>query len=170
MGFNCAHMQPLRAAPTADAPFSFCRCAEFGGLGTDEWNAELFGLMARLRPDLFLAVGDVVSQGERYADWERYFFGPGKDFLARTPFLLVPGNHESLHDTDGSERLWSGGSYFSSFVAQQPAPGNWFGLRYGNCAFIGLDSTAIATHGGNGAALREGWGPASPHVVSSTKI
>ena len=82
--------------------------------------------------------------------------------LARTPFLLVPGNHESLHDTDGSERLWSGGSYFSSFVAQQPAPGNWFGLRYGNCAFIGLDSTAIATHGGNGAALREGWGPASP--------
>ena len=70
---------PFRTAPLPGdegGAFSFTVCAEFGGSGVDDWNEELFGVMADIRPDFILFPGDVVSDGGRAEDWDRFFFGP----------------------------------------------------------------------------------------------
>ena len=150
---------PFRTAPPHDAnvAFSFAACAEFGGSGTDQWNRELFEVMSGLRPDLLLFCGDVVSNGGNAADWSRYFFGPGEQLLARTPFFITPGNHEELHATGGDTGLWEGpGAMFFSQLVHQPPHHNFFCFQWGNAKFIALDSTALATTGGNGARMRHG--------------
>ena len=45
--------------------------------------------MKQYRPDIALFVGDVVHDGKNAEDWDKYFFGPGRDFVD-TPFT-APG-------------------------------------------------------------------------------
>lgn len=121
-------MHVLYAAPPPDRPFSFCVTSETGGYGDDDINAALFAQMQRWRPDMLLVVGDAVRDGRNYEDWERYFFGPGRNLLTSTPFYLCPGNHEENAD------------WFYRFTAFPP-PGNYYGFDFGNAHFTALDST-----------------------------
>lgn len=130
-------MHPVRCAPARDTPFSFCVTSETGGYGDDEINPRIFKQMARYRPDMLLIVGDAVSRGSNYDDWDRFFFGPGRDLLATTPFYLCPGNHEENAD------------WFYRFTAF-PEPGNYYGFDYGNTHFTALDSTRLVDYAGDG--------------------
>jgi len=85
---------PLRTAVQEDTPFSFAVTSETGGFGDDGINRGIFDRIKRYRPDFLLLVGDAVRNGSRYEDWEKYFFGPGKELFGSTPFYLCPGNHE----------------------------------------------------------------------------
>ncbi len=126
-------LHPLRCAPARDTPFSFCVTSETGGYGDDEINRRIFQQMSLYRPDFLLIVGDAVSRGTNYDDWDRYFFGPGQDLLPSTPFYLCPGNHEENAD------------WFYQFTAFPP-PGNYFGFDYGNAHFTALDSTRLVDY------------------------
>ena len=121
------------AAPPADRPYCFCVTSETGGYGDDDINRRLFAEMARWRPDMLLVAGDAVRNGSQYEDWERYFFGPGRELLYSTPFYLCPGNHEENAD------------WFYRFTAF-PAPGNYYGFDFGNTHFTALDSTRLADY------------------------
>lgn len=141
---------PFRTAPEAHLPFSFAVTSETGGTCTDEANREVFGQIGRYRPDFLLVVGDSVCHGTNYGDWNRFFFEPGKDVISRTPFYLVPGNHEE------------NAPWFYDFTAY-PEPKNYYSFRYGNTQFIGLDSTAVAIfEDGKTRLSEEGFGPGVP--------
>jgi acid phosphatase type 7 len=121
------------AAPPADRPYCFCVTSETGGYGDDDINRRLFAEMARWRPDMLVVVGDAVRDGRQYDDWERYFFGPGRELLHSTPFYLCPGNHEENAD------------WFYRFTAF-PTPGNYYGFDFGNTHFTALDSTRLVDY------------------------
>jgi hypothetical protein len=124
---------PLKTAVRKGEPFSFTVTSETGGYsGFDQSNGQInkniFYQMQRYRPDLTLFVGDIVNDGRNYEDWEKYFFGPGKDFLVNTPFYSCLGNHEY------------NASWYYDFFAFAP-PQNFYSFEYGDVHFICLDST-----------------------------
>ena len=120
---------PLKTAVEEDRPFSFAVTSETGGYGDDEINRRIFKQILRYRPEFLLMVGDAVSRGSRYEDWERWFFAPGRELLSHTPFYLCLGNHEE------------NSSWFYQFVSY-PEPKNYYSFDYGNAHFVALDSTA----------------------------
>ena len=143
-------MCPFRTAPEAQTPFSFSVTSETGGTCTDDYNREVFAQISRYRPDFLMMVGDAVCRGKNYDDWNRFFFEPGKQVLAQTPFYLVPGNHEE------------NAAWYYDFTAF-PEPKNYYAFRYGNTHFIGLDSTAIVPYKDGKPYLNEDdFGPGDP--------
>ena len=92
------------------------------GYGDDAINRSIFGQIRRYRPDFLLLVGDAVRDGREYDDWERYFFGPGRDLFLDTPFYLCPGNHEENAD------------WMYRFLGY-PEPKNYYAFDYGNAHF-----------------------------------
>lgn len=119
---------PLKTAVGRGEPFSFAVTSETGGYGDVDINKRIFHQMQRYRPDFTLFVGDIVGDGRNYAEWERYFFGPGKEFLAHTPSYCCPGNHE-----------YNASWYYDFFAF--PSPKNYYSFDYGDVHFIALDTT-----------------------------
>lgn len=123
----------LKTAVLKGEPFSFTVTSETGGYsGFDQSdgqiNKHIFSQMQRYRPDLTLFIGDIVHDGRNYEDWEKYFFGPGKNFLVNTPFYTCLGNHED------------NASWYYDFFTFAP-PKNYYSFDYGDVHFICLDST-----------------------------
>jgi hypothetical protein len=126
-------LHPLKTAVNKGDSFSFTVTSETGGYsGFDQSegriNKNIFKQMQKYRPDLTLFVGDIVNDGRIYEDWEKYFFGPGRDYLTNTPFYCCLGNHEY------------NASWFYDFFAFAP-PKNYYSFDYGDAHFISLDST-----------------------------
>lgn len=133
-GETCeSDLTPFKTAVEEGTPFSFAVTSETGGTGDDDYNREIFDLIRQHRPDFLMMVGDAVSRGSCYPDWDRFFFGPARHLLARVPFYLVLGNHEE------------NASWFYDYVAY-PEPKSYYAFDYGNARFIGLDSTAIVDY------------------------
>ncbi|MBT4501706.1 MAG: metallophosphoesterase family protein [Gemmatimonadetes bacterium] len=139
---------PLKTAVGVDRPFSFAVTSETGGYGDDEINRRVFGQIRRFRPEFLLVVGDAVRNGSQYEDWERWFFDPGRELFADTPFFLCPGNHEE------------NASWFYEFVGY-PEPKNFYSFDYGNVHFVALDSTRFVEYGKSGPIPREEFEPGS---------
>jgi acid phosphatase type 7 len=126
-------LHSLKTSVHKGEPFSFTVTSETGGYsGFDQSdgqiNRNIFSQMHRYRPDITLFVGDIVNDGNNYDDWEKYFFGPGKDFLTTTPFYSCLGNHED------------NASWYYDFFAYD-SPKNYYSFDYGDVHFICLDST-----------------------------
>ncbi|MCR8644467.1 metallophosphoesterase family protein [Paenibacillus sp. N1-5-1-14] len=124
---------PFKTAVRSGESFSFAVTSETGGYSgfdsTDgQINRNIFKQMSRYRPDLALFIGDVVDDGQRYEDWEQYFFGPGKELFHSTPVFSFLGNHENQ------------GSWYYDFFAFNP-PKNYYSFDYGDAHFICLDAT-----------------------------
>lgn len=124
---------PLKTAVQKGESFSFTVTSETGGYsGFDQTegqiNRNIFSQMQQYRPDFTLFIGDIVNDGHNYEDWERYFFGPGKDLLTNTPFYSCLGNHED------------NASWYYKFFAYD-SPRNYYSFDYGDVHFICLDST-----------------------------
>lgn len=119
---------PLKTAVPRGQPVSFTVTSETGGYGDVDINQRIFKQMQRYRPDFTLFVGDLVNDGRNYEEWEKYFFGPGTDFLAHTPVYCCPGNHE-----------YNASWYYDFFAF--PAPKNYYSFDYGDVHFVSLDAT-----------------------------
>lgn len=128
-----SQLYPLKTSPGEGTPFSFAVTSETGGFSWmdktgGEINKSIFAQMNRFRPDLALFIGDIVDDGNRYEDWDTYFFAPGKELLSTTPFYSCLGNHED------------NAAWFYRFFAY-PQPRNYYSFDYGDVHFICLDST-----------------------------
>lgn len=122
----------FKTAVQKGAPFSFTVTSETGGYAEFDQtygriNASIFNQMHRYRPDMTLFIGDIVNDGRNAEDWEKYFFGPGQEFLAVTPSYCCLGNHEL-------NASW----YYDYFAF--PPPKNDYSFDYGDVHFISLDS------------------------------
>ncbi len=134
-GQTTSEMYPFKTAGGKLESFSFTVTSETGGYSwfdttEGEINRRVFRQMQRYRPDFVLFVGDIVDDGARYEDWDRYFFRPGKELLATTPCYSCLGNHEN------------NGSWYYDFFAFHP-PKNYYSFNYGDAHFVCLDSTAF---------------------------
>lgn len=115
----------FRTAPHRDTPFRF---AVWGDNRTDYRTCERVAeLIADQNPDIVINVGDVVTNGDVYAQWNQEYFNPIRHFSSSVPSYIAIGNHEV-------DSHW-----FDEFVSQ---PGNehWFAFTYGNSRFIILDT------------------------------
>ncbi len=93
--------------------------------------------------DLEVFSGDAVTLGTDQPSWDAFFEGTSgsvsvQDVLARTPFMVSNGNHESLAV-----------NFLAQFaVPQQVSPGEegqgeeWYSFDYGNAHFVVLDDQA----------------------------
>ncbi len=127
------HTAPPRGA--RDTPFRFI---VYGDTRTyPERHLSVSRAMAKEEQVWFVVLsGDLVSNGDKWNQWEEQFFTPAQAFLKRTAFWPVRGNHEG-----------SGVLYRQLF----DLPGNelWYSFDYGNLHYVILDSEA-------GAEEREG--------------
>jgi hypothetical protein len=83
--------------------------------------------MVAVAPDVAFSVGDRLSDGTVLAQWDEQLFGPGAELLASTPLFGALGNHEQ--DSPLFYELFS-----------QPAPENYFAVRYGSSCHVVIDS------------------------------
>ncbi len=78
-------------------------------------------------PDMVVNVGDVVTSGTVYDQWNREYFWPARNLLRNKASYISIGNHEA--DAD----------WFDTYVCQ---PGNehWFAVRYGPAYLVFIDT------------------------------
>jgi len=89
--------------------------------------SEISRLMAADNPDIAVGVGDVVNNGDVYAEWGVEFLSPLQPLSKNVPFYVAIGNHER------------NSHWFYDYLAQ---PGNehWFSFDYAGCHFVIFDS------------------------------
>lgn len=113
----------FRTAPRAGEPFRFI---VYGDFRFGDVEMRLNKRMMREEPDLYVTVGDYLSDGTKPELWPPLFrlIGP---MVQKTPYYVSLGNHEK-----------NGPLYFKYFAM----PGNerWYSFDYGNVHFIALDS------------------------------
>ena len=85
--------------------------------------------MAARAPDLVMAPGDIVEEGELLDDWATQWFGPleQEGFGQTTPVLSARGNHERHH------------AYTLAYTAL-PGNGNWYAFTYGAVFIVVMDT------------------------------
>jgi len=84
--------------------------------------------MAREKQFSFVVLsGDLVSNGQTWKQWEEQFFTPAREFLTRTAFWPVRGNHEG------------NGVYYRQLF-ELPGDELWYSFDYGNLHYVILDS------------------------------
>ena len=88
--------------------------------------SEISRLMAADNPDIAVGVGDVVNNGDVYAEWGVEFLSPLQPLSKNVPFYVAIGNHER------------NSHWFYDYLAQ---PGNehWFSFDYAGCHFVIFD-------------------------------
>ncbi len=99
-------------------------------LGPDQLTTHL-DLMRPEDPDLLVAVGDIVQEGWRLADWDQLWFEPldASGLTATRPVLVVRGNHD--------------GEYPEAYAyTDLPGNGAWYSVTLGALFLIVLDSEA----------------------------
>ena len=116
----------------SDFPGKFSEIIQDGII--DYLNEEIGGdLIDNLA--LVMIPGDLVSNGNAYAEWEQTFFTPSQDLFNKIPVYPVLGNHEA------------NASYFFKYfkMPENGTPGfeeHWWYKDYGNTRIIGLDSNS----------------------------
>jgi len=120
-----SEMSSFTTAPSADTPW---RLAVWGdSQDRPHVFSELVKAMGKARPNLLLGVGDLVSDGRVYAQWENRLFTPIKPLAMQVPFIAAKGNHE--YDAQ----------WWYKFMSL-PMEERWFAYSYANARFIVLDT------------------------------
>ncbi|HEX6810282.1 MAG TPA: metallophosphoesterase [Planctomycetota bacterium] len=89
--------------------------------------------------DLGLMPGDIVYPGGEAANFDPHFFAPYGPALRGTPHYPVLGNHDAATQT--------GQPFLDAFYLPTANSGTerWYSFDFGNCHFIGLDSTRASS-------------------------
>lgn len=112
-------------APTAGTDW---RLAVWGdSQDRPEVFTKIVAAMDKADPNLLLCVGDLVSTGTVYAQWENRLFTPIKPLAKRVPFIAAKGNHE--YDS----------TWWYQFMSL-PNNERWYTYNYANARFIVLDT------------------------------
>jgi len=110
------------------------------------------GQLALQAPAFVLHTGDLVAEGWRcdgvLSVWEQYlrtYFGLYNEILARTPFYVVPGNHDFASDSCGRE------VYIGVHALPRNAPTGdeeeYYSFDWGNAHIVALDSEQSSAPG-----------------------
>lgn len=128
----------FRLAPGVDDPY---RLLVYGDNRTLFFmHEEVTTRMLEAEPDVVVNVGDLVTDGTIYDQWDQEFFWPAEDLLRRVPMFVAIGNHE--RDANHFYELLS-----------QPPPENYFTFAYGNSFNIVLDSNPDKLYAGSDQLL-----------------
>jgi hypothetical protein len=106
---------PPKKFKTFGAHPNTVRFTAYGDTRTNpKTHAAVAANFKRYSPDFILHTGDLVTNGRRYDQWGREFFGPLTDVIDEIPILPAIGNHEEdglhyLHflHLPGKERWYS---------------------------------------------------------------
>ena len=90
--------------------------------------------MAQESCDVVINVGDVVTYGPNYTQWQREYFLPAEDVLKYAPSYIAIGNHEA------------NAHWFYDYV-KQPGNEHYFAFTRGPVRFIILDTNYPYTPG-----------------------
>ncbi len=124
----------FRLAPGADDPY---RLLVYGDNRTLFFmHEEVTARMLEAEPDLVVNVGDLVTDGTVYDQWDSEFFWPAESLLRRVPMFVAIGNHER------------DATHFYELLSQPP-PENYFTFTYGNSFNIVLDSNPDKLYAGS---------------------
>jgi len=123
----------FRTKSIKDGTFSFAVTSETGGSGSPAPVLDkLVEAITEERPDFLLFVGDMVDDGRRKQDWDKFMFTPFRKLLSHTPFYHCAGNHEEH------------AQYMKEFFATSEK--GYYDFTYGCAHFIALDSTQFADY------------------------
>jgi tartrate-resistant acid phosphatase type 5 len=91
--------------------------------------------------------------GDEDTDWERKFFDPYKQLLARIPFYPSLGNHDGNETEDRGDL----NAYLDNFFFPSGKPARWYTFTYGGdfAEFFALDTTMNTESGAPRAAYLE---------------
>ena len=119
----------FKTAVKQGTPFQFVVCGDnrYENSWEGTFYPQVIESIIKEKPSIVLNTGDIVNCGKNYEEYERDFFGPGREIMKRVPFYVSFGNHEL-----GS--VWN--TKFFSF----PDAEWWYSFDYGNVHFIALDS------------------------------
>ena len=130
---------------TAPSPGDVVRFAVYGDVrGGHGVHGDIIRSMAKEAPDFVLMTGDLVLRGTDEGDWQKFFAVTG-DFLTRTPYYPVAGNHDMGRAGDQRRRmneifeLWPG-------PKNRPTWGHWYSFDIAGVHFVMLDSNSYEHH------------------------
>lgn len=92
----------------------------------DRWG-RIAGLCYAERPNFALHVGDVVTDGRVYEQWQTEWLTPAAELMSRVPMYVSIGNHEENAE------------WFNYYVSYPP-PENYYSFDYGNAHFVCVDT------------------------------
>ena len=130
-GKTASEENEFRTAVYRNTPFKF---AVWGDNQTNHIIFErIINEIIQKKPDFAISVGDIVTNGRNYYEWDKEFFQPARNLIKNISFFVAIGNHE-YRDADDSRVV----PLFEKYISQ---PGNeyWFSFNYGNSHFIILD-------------------------------
>ncbi|MHA1340972.1 MAG: metallophosphoesterase [Promethearchaeota archaeon] len=129
---------PLASGKNADDPKNYFEFTIVGDMHAKyasniSKSFEIMDIMAPNR-DFIVAVGDCIDDGNNESDWQA-FFRDLRKWLPYYPIMNTTGNHDTNNHTKYSRfiRTWN-----HPFVDRKK--GAYYSFRYGNAAFIMLDS------------------------------
>jgi acid phosphatase type 7 len=127
-------------APSAEAPFTFL---VYGDTRTrHDVHTRVVERMSTEKPAFLLHTGDLVGNGLRPADWDK-FFEISNGMLSRTPFFPVPGNHER-NSPD-----------FFRYFSFPGGNGHHFSFDWGAAHIVAIDTNEPGDSPGEKAAFYE---------------
>lgn len=83
-----------RTAPEEGTAFRIFSISDIHGNSYQNWE-NMQQSICDLNPNIAICVGDFVPDNGADRFWSRYFFGPGRQFLAQVPIMSAIGNHET---------------------------------------------------------------------------
>ena len=112
----------FRTAVKAGTPFKFTVYGDTQALNA--YHKKVVAMSHRLKPDFYMVLGDLVSEGDAEDQWQKWF-DTEQIQLRTTPFFPVKGNH------DGTGEVLQ--TYF-------PMMRKWFNysFQYGNAHFVNV--------------------------------
>jgi predicted phosphodiesterase len=107
----------------------------FVAMGDSRSNPEIFTKImsesGEANPDLIISMGDLVENGGKYEQWNKYYFSVVHGVAESIPIVSTLGDHEGEGDN---------GELFRYLLrADQPVDKQWFSFDYGSAHFISLD-------------------------------
>lgn len=128
-----------KTAPAAGTAYRVLTLSDIHQNSRNIWQNMQADICA-LNPDIAIFNGDFINEGNT-RPWNSSFFTPGEPFLAQTPIMSSPGNHETGDPT--SYRYSTFYDYFSQFShgtsedpIKDPRGESYFTFPYGNAQVI----------------------------------
>ncbi len=128
----------FKTAPSTPRPFRFC---VYGDTRTVPAKHHMVAMsMLADHPEFVIHVGDIVTDGRYYSQWQYQWYDPTRQLLQTVPVVPCLGNHER-------NSHW----YFDFFSLPTKASGteSWYSWDYAGVRFVGMDSNVNFAPGSN---------------------
>lgn len=108
------------------SPFSFILWGDNQG-GYETFSRYSIPAIKKQKPEFLIAVGDLVSKGNRHNDWQNHLYEPARKLLSSIPWFPIRGNH------DGEYKL-------TNQMLPRLQKQCWYACTYQNMRIVILDT------------------------------